>query len=352
VAEAHVSTGDTMTNQKSSNRSVTMPFDLAETLEYFLVSGDVDSNVTLQRLRKVLGQPSEQSIGLMSESCASYDVIREQQRQILVEGYRPESGFEIVLDKIDHICEKFELEGLHASPTYKQFKRLFSELKGAAEIADPIAKVAGDAETDVLSLFEKMIGTKPQIFAVKGLAFQVTKADVMAFAKGYSANLQAQIKALAQTNATAMALLECQHQDALFRLDQINTLQSELAELEIIKAFATIPLRERCNERKHLQAEVERLRDELSKVTDMGGKDTTGSSVIARDNHELKSTLSKARALSARLSTNGACRGTVVNTEALSQLRNILDGQSVPVVTNETREEAITRHFGHFGDGE
>jgi len=38
---------------------------------------------------------------------------------------------EIVLDNVDDICEKFEMEGLHTHPTYKQFKRLFAELKAA-----------------------------------------------------------------------------------------------------------------------------------------------------------------------------------------------------------------------------
>lgn len=35
----------------------------------------------------------------------------------------------VVLGKIDDICERFELEGLHTHPTYKQFKKLFAELK-------------------------------------------------------------------------------------------------------------------------------------------------------------------------------------------------------------------------------
>jgi len=60
------------------------------------------------------------------------------------------SKFDIVLDKVDDICEKFELEGLHQHPTYKQFKRLFAELKAAAPAEDvramvdePVAIVSG-----------------------------------------------------------------------------------------------------------------------------------------------------------------------------------------------------------------
>ena len=36
-----------------------------------------------------------------------------------------------VLERVDDLCERFELEGLHSHPTYKQFKRLFAELKAA-----------------------------------------------------------------------------------------------------------------------------------------------------------------------------------------------------------------------------
>lgn len=34
----------------------------------------------------------------------------------------------LVLEKVDDLCERFELEGLHSHPTYKQFKRLWAEL--------------------------------------------------------------------------------------------------------------------------------------------------------------------------------------------------------------------------------
>lgn len=42
-----------------------------------------------------------------------------------------EHKLNIVVDKVDDICEKFELEGLHSHPTYKQFKRLHAELARA-----------------------------------------------------------------------------------------------------------------------------------------------------------------------------------------------------------------------------
>jgi hypothetical protein len=41
---------------------------------------------------------------------------------------RPHPALAIVLEKVDDLCERFELEGLHSHPTYKQFKRLFAEL--------------------------------------------------------------------------------------------------------------------------------------------------------------------------------------------------------------------------------
>ena len=49
------------------------------------------------------------------------------------------SRMTVVLDKVDDICERFEMEGLHTHPTYKQFKRLFAELK-AAKDAEPVQK--------------------------------------------------------------------------------------------------------------------------------------------------------------------------------------------------------------------
>ena len=48
------------------------------------------------------------------------------------------SKFEIVLDKVDDICEKFELEGLHTHPTYKQLKRLFTELHSLKPKPEPL----------------------------------------------------------------------------------------------------------------------------------------------------------------------------------------------------------------------
>lgn len=45
----------------------------------------------------------------------------------------------IILENVDDICEKFELEGLHTHPTYKQFKRLFTELN---KIAEPVQLVS------------------------------------------------------------------------------------------------------------------------------------------------------------------------------------------------------------------
>lgn len=44
-----------------------------------------------------------------------------------------QNDLKIVLENVDDICEKFEMEGLHTHPTYKQFKRLFAELKEATE---------------------------------------------------------------------------------------------------------------------------------------------------------------------------------------------------------------------------
>lgn len=43
------------------------------------------------------------------------------------------TDLKIILEKVDDICEKFEMEGLHTHPTYKQFKRLFTELNKMAE---------------------------------------------------------------------------------------------------------------------------------------------------------------------------------------------------------------------------
>lgn len=53
---------------------------------------------------------------------------------------------------------------------------------------------------------------------------QSTEASMEAIAR-----LQADVQALTQTNVTAMASIEGQHQDTLFRLKQIEALQSELA---------------------------------------------------------------------------------------------------------------------------
>jgi hypothetical protein len=51
--------------------------------------------------------------------------------------------------------------------------------------------------------------------------------------------LQAQVKDLTQTNVTTMALLDGQHEDTLFRLRQIDVLQSELTKArEVITALA------------------------------------------------------------------------------------------------------------------
>lgn len=44
----------------------------------------------------------------------------------------------IILENVDDICEKFEMEGLHTHPTYKQFKRLFTELSKIAEPLHPL----------------------------------------------------------------------------------------------------------------------------------------------------------------------------------------------------------------------
>lgn len=41
---------------------------------------------------------------------------------------RPAPTLAVVLEKVDDICERFELDGLHSHPTYKQFKRLWAEL--------------------------------------------------------------------------------------------------------------------------------------------------------------------------------------------------------------------------------
>lgn len=49
------------------------------------------------------------------------------------------TDLKIVLEKVDDICEKFELEDLHTHPTYKQFKRLFTELN---KIAEPVQLVS------------------------------------------------------------------------------------------------------------------------------------------------------------------------------------------------------------------
>lgn len=53
---------------------------------------------------------------------------------------RPPTRLALVLEKVDDICERFELEGLHSHPTYKQFKRLFAELdalKNSSAHKDP-----------------------------------------------------------------------------------------------------------------------------------------------------------------------------------------------------------------------
>jgi len=42
-----------------------------------------------------------------------------------------ENKLNIVVDKVDDICEKFELENLHSHPTYKRLKRLHYELAQA-----------------------------------------------------------------------------------------------------------------------------------------------------------------------------------------------------------------------------
>ena len=44
--------------------------------------------------------------------------------------------FDIVLDRLDDICERFELEGSHTHPTYKQFKSLFAELESLRDESD------------------------------------------------------------------------------------------------------------------------------------------------------------------------------------------------------------------------
>lgn len=46
-----------------------------------------------------------------------------------------------VLEKIDDIAERFEIEGLHSHPTYKQFKRLFAELKATQHQGEPVFMV-------------------------------------------------------------------------------------------------------------------------------------------------------------------------------------------------------------------
>ena len=44
-----------------------------------------------------------------------------------------------ILENVDDICEKFEMEGLHTHPTYKQFKRLFTALN---KIAEPVQLIS------------------------------------------------------------------------------------------------------------------------------------------------------------------------------------------------------------------
>ena len=64
---------------------------------------------------------------------------------------------DIVVDKVDDICEKFEMEGLHSHPTYKQFKRLFVELE---ELRAVLAREAVEDEQDSKLAFVRS-NTKP-----------------------------------------------------------------------------------------------------------------------------------------------------------------------------------------------